>query len=107
MLICRYYRTKREKYANDESTHSIPVDFYTPACGFTVHIAGIIILQAHDFALPDDVLFSCLKKIHKNIWKSATNDTSVGSYGAERGIEGKPRPVRDRKEVNLYEVIFF
>lgn len=39
-------------------------------------------------------------------WKTATNDTSVGSYGAERGIEGKPLPFRDGKEVNLYEIFF-
>lgn len=29
--------------------------------------------------------------------KNATNDTSVGSYGVERGNEGKPHPFRSER----------
>ena len=31
--------------------------------------------------------------------KSATNDTSLGRYGAERGNEGKPQPIQIREGV--------
>lgn len=41
--------------------------------------------------------FNVYKSILTFFGKSATNNTSVGSYGAERGNEGKPQPFRNER----------
>lgn len=62
---------------------------FTFECGFLRHIAGTTLKaqeQHFDYAL---VLFYCLKIFFKFFSESATNSCCVGSYCAERGIEGK------------------
>ena len=81
---------------------------YTLECGFLHYIAGTILKAQEQHFFYVLVLFCCLKIFFKIFSENATNSCCVGSYGAERGIEGKqPHLLSRRKEVNRHEVIFF
>ena len=81
---------------------------YTLECGFLHHITGTNDKAQERYTAFSLVLFSCVKIFFKFISENATNSCCVGSYCAERGIEGKhPHLLSRRKEVNQHEVIFF
>ena len=62
---------------------------YTLECGFLYHITGTTIKAQEQHFFYALVLFFCLKDFFKFFSENATNSCCVGSYCAERGIEGK------------------
>ena len=62
---------------------------YTLECGFLHYIAGTILKAQEQHFFYALVLFCCLKIFFKFFSENATNSCCVGSYCAERGIEGK------------------
>ena len=62
---------------------------YTLEYGFSHYIAGIILKAQEQHFFYALVLFLLPKKFFKIFSESATNSCCVGSYCAERGIEGK------------------
>lgn len=62
---------------------------YTLECGFLHHITGTKDKAQEQHFFHALVLFCCSKNFFKFFSENATNSCCVGSYCAEKGIEGK------------------